>query len=146
MVAEVFERDLHLIRDGVGARIELPTQAEPLAGHVESIGAVLEGSTRTAPVRIRLDDAAEQIRPGMFGRVRIESPDRALSLPTSAVLVKDRRFVVYVQLRPGVFERREVTVGPPVEGRVLVRSGVVPEERVVVRGALLLDGAADQLI
>jgi cobalt-zinc-cadmium efflux system membrane fusion protein len=146
VVANVFDRDLHLVREGMGALIELPAVPEPLTGRVASLGAVVEGSARSAPVRITLDQSEELLRPGMFGRVRIESSDEALALPTSAVLIKGQETVVYVQKSPGTFTRRRVVVGHPVEGKVLVRSGVSPGEPVVVRGALLLDGAADQLL
>lgn len=146
VIADVFERDLHLIRDGMRAQIELPSISDPLVGHVASIGAVVEGSARTAPVRISLERSADVLRPGMFGRARIESPDPALSLPVSAVLVKGQETVVYVQTQEGTFARRAVTVGHPVEGKVLVRSGISAGDLVVVRGAILLDGAADQLL
>jgi membrane fusion protein, heavy metal efflux system len=146
VVADVFERDLHIIRDGMRAQVELPSVREPLAGRVASIGAVVEGSARTAPVRISLEQKDEGLRPGMFGRARIESADQALALPTAAVLIKGEHTVVYVQTAPGTFTRRTVVVGHPVEGKVLVRSGISAGDLVVVRGALLLDGAADQLL
>jgi membrane fusion protein, heavy metal efflux system len=146
VVADVFERDLPLIRDGMRAQIELPSLREPLVGQVASVGAVVEGSARTAPVRISLEQKHELLRPGMFGRARIESPEHALALPTAAVLIKNQQTVVYVQTNPGTFTRRPVVVGHPIEGKVLVRSGISAGDPVVVRGALLLDGAADQLL
>lgn len=146
VVADVYDRDLHLVREGMRAAIELPSIREPLVGRVASLGAVVEGTTRTAPVRISLDQQDERLRPGMFGRVRIESPDEALTLPTAAVLIKGKQTVVYVQTNPGIFARRSVVVGHPVEGKVVVRSGVSAGDAVVVRGALLVDGAADQLL
>lgn len=146
VVADVFERDLHLIRDGMRAHIELPSMREPLVGRVASVGAVVEVSARTAPVRISIEQKDELLRPGMFGRARIESPEHALALPATAVLIKNQQTVVYVQTNPGTFTRRPVVVGHPVEGKVLVRSGISAGDPVVVRGALLLDGAADQLL
>jgi cobalt-zinc-cadmium efflux system membrane fusion protein len=146
VVANVFDRDLHLVREGMGAQIELPALAGPLTGRVVSLGAVVEGSARSAQVRIALDQRDGLLRPGMFGRVRIESPDEALAIPTSAVLIKGQDTIVYIQAKPGTFIRRRVVVGHPVEGMVLVRSGVLSGDPVVVRGALLLDGAADQLL
>lgn len=146
VVANVFDRDLHLVHEGMAAQIELPAVGEALTGRVVSLGAVVESSARSAPVRIAFDQSNELLRPGMFGRVRIESPDEALALPTSAVLIKGQGTVVYVQKSPGVFIRRQVVVGHAIEGTVLVRSGIAPGEPVVVRGALLLDGAADQLL
>src|SRR6185295_11397959 len=147
LVADVFERDLPLIREGARALVELPTLSEPLAGRVASVGAVLDGNARTAPVRIALDQPQTKLRPGMFGRARIESPEAALALPTEAVLIKDgRQTIVYVQTGPGTYSRRPVVVAQPVEGKVLVSSGISAGDPVVVQGALLLDGAAEQLL
>ena len=56
------------------------------------------------------------------------------------------RSVVYVQRDDLTFVRRRVVVAQPVDGRVQIVSGLTPGEKVVVRGALLLDGAADQLL
>ena len=146
VVADVFDRDLHLVREGMLAQIELPFLAEPLTGRVTSLGAVVEGSARTAPVRIDLDHGDELLRPGMFARVHITSPDEVLALPTAAVLIKGQQTIVYVEQGPNSFAARPVVVGHPVEGKVVVRSGVTMGEPVVVRGALLVDGAADQLL
>jgi cobalt-zinc-cadmium efflux system membrane fusion protein len=83
----------------------------------------------------------------MFGRVGIEISDNGPTLPVQAVLIKDgHESVVYVETDPLTFERRPVVVGRPVDGRVQVISGLSTGERVVVRGALLLDGSAEQLL
>jgi cobalt-zinc-cadmium efflux system membrane fusion protein len=54
--------------------------------------------------------------------------------------------VVYVQTAAGVFRRREVAIGEHIGERVQVISGLAPGDLVVVKGALLLDSAADQLL
>ncbi|HNS99803.1 MAG TPA: hypothetical protein PKL73_22780, partial [Polyangiaceae bacterium] len=125
----------------------LPTAYEPLAGTVAFVGATIESDARTAPVRINLDATSHELRPGMFGRVRIETPRKALALPTEAVLIKDGgKSFVHIQTEPGVFVARQVAVSQPVEGKVLITSGIAPGDQVVVRGSLLLDGAAAQLL
>ncbi len=147
VVADVFERDLPMVKEGSRAQIELPSLREPLEGKVISVGSVVTSGLRTVPVRIELSARADQIRPGMFGRVRIESADMGLSLPTEAVLIRDgRETTVYVETAPLSYVRRPVVVAQPVEGRVQVLSGLTPGEKVVVKGALLLDGSADQLL
>jgi len=145
--ADIFERDLHLVQPGLRAFLELPTAYEPLAGTVAFVGATIESDARTAPVRINLDATSHELRPGMFGRVRIETPRKALALPTEAVLIKDGgKSFVDIQTEPGVFVARQVAVSQPVEGKVLITSGIAPGDQVVVRGSLLLDGAAAQLL
>jgi cobalt-zinc-cadmium efflux system membrane fusion protein len=147
IAADVFEQDLSFVREGAPATVELPSVREPLRGHVASVGAVVDGNARTAPVRIILDQQQELLRPGMFGRARIESAEEALALPTEAVLIEGgRQTIVYVETAPGSYSRRPVVVAQPVDGKVLVSSGVAPGDPVVVQGALLLDGAAEQLL
>jgi cobalt-zinc-cadmium efflux system membrane fusion protein len=146
VIADVFERDLLSVQPGATAQIELPEGT--LHGRVTSIGAVVASGLRTAPVRITLTTEGKPLRPGMYGRAEIAvaaDPGR-LTLPTEAVLVKGKDTIVYIEKTPTTFERRTVVVGQPVAGRVPVISGLASGDRVVVRGALLLDGSADQLL
>ena len=72
---------------------------------------------------------------------------QGISVPVSAVLIKDgKRRVVYVERSDGTFEAREVQTGRNREGRVVILQGLTAGERVVVRGALLLDTQAEQLL
>jgi len=149
IVADVFERDLPMVRTGATTHVTLPSLEEPLAGKVVSIGTVVATGSRTAPVRIAVEPKARQAwRPGMYGRadIALARTEGALTLPTEAVLVKGKDTVVYVEKNNTTFERRTVVVAPPVNGRVQVISGVSPGDKIVVRGALLLDGSADQLL
>jgi cobalt-zinc-cadmium efflux system membrane fusion protein len=149
VVADVFERDLPLVRQGAVARVELPSIEATLEGRVASIGTVVSTGLRTAPVRIAVPPSVGHLRPGMYGRADVSlapASGGGLTLPTEAVLVKGKDTVVYVEKNPTTFERRPVVVGQPVNGRVSVISGVSPGDRIGVRGALLLDGSADQLL
>jgi cobalt-zinc-cadmium efflux system membrane fusion protein len=145
--AEVFEQDLGLVRPGSGAKVALPIGEAELTGTVVSVSPVVRDPARTAKVRIALDAIPAGVRPGMYGRARIEVSDLGLTLPTEAVLIRDGRgYVVYVAAGEGAFERRSVAIGANVDGRVQVLAGLRPGEQVVVRGALLVDGAADALL
>jgi membrane fusion protein, heavy metal efflux system len=148
IVADVFERDLPQVRQGAAAHIELPSIQGALDGRVTSIGSVVSSGLRTAPVRIAVSSKDARLRPGMFGRAEIAVAPASgrLTLPIEAVLVKGRDTIVYVQRDATTFERRTVMVSPPVNGRVEIVSGLSAADRVVVRGALLLDGSADQLL
>jgi cobalt-zinc-cadmium efflux system membrane fusion protein len=147
VVADVHERDLSLVQTGAPVRIELASQSGPLAGRVVAVGAALRDDVRTAPVYVAVEPNGSVLRAGMHARAQIEVPaPDGLLLPTAAVLVKDgQRTIVYVESGEG-FEPRAVTIGHVTSGHVPVLSGLQAGERVVVRGALLLDGAADQLL
>ena len=147
VVADVFERDLAHVRPGARGRLTFPSVAHPLDGRVASIGAVVASGLRTAPVFLRFESHEASLRPGMYGRVEIDTADSGITLPANAVLIKDGKDpVVYVQKDELTFVRRRVVVAQPVEGRVQVVSGLSPGEKVVIRGTLLLDNAADQLL
>jgi cobalt-zinc-cadmium efflux system membrane fusion protein len=147
VVADVPERELPQIVNGAQGQLELATFASPLEGRVISIGSVVSTGLRSAPVRMTLESHPEGLRPGMYGWVRLQAGADAVTLPVEAVLIKDGKdSVVYVAKDEQTFERRVVTVGRPLDGRVPVVSGLQAGERVVVRGALLLDGSGEQLL
>ena len=65
---------------------------------------------------------------------------------TAVVIKEGKRRVVYVEKADGTFEAREVKTGRNHEGWVVVLEGLAPGDRVVTRGALLLDTQAEQLL
>lgn len=166
VVADVFERELAQVHDGAAVDVELPTRTTPVAGHVVSVGSALTGALRTAPVYIALDStgptgpigptgptaapgaADPEIRAGMFARAAIKAPaGQSIVLPAEAVLIQDgKTYLVYVKTGDDLFVARKVEVGRSVDGRVEVLNGLAPGEQVVIKGALLLDGAAEQLL
>ncbi len=80
-----------------------------------------------------------------LGYVAQPSKDsKALAVPQTAVLLTGTRAVVYVEKmerdRP-VYEGRVVELGPRAGEYYIVREGLQPGERVVTRGALMIDSA-----
>jgi Cu(I)/Ag(I) efflux system membrane fusion protein len=65
--------------------------------------------------------------------------DEVLSVPESAVIDTGTRKVVYVESEPGVFEGREVVLGPRIGDRFPVLDGLAPGEKVAATGAFLID-------
>lgn len=62
-----------------------------------------------------------------------------LAVPLSAVLDSGTRKLVYVEREAGLFEPREVVVGPRAGELVPVLQGLSEHERVAVRGGFLID-------
>jgi membrane fusion protein, copper/silver efflux system len=65
--------------------------------------------------------------------------DQVLTIPAAAVIDTGRRQVVYVETEPGVFEGREVVLGPRSGDRYPVLEGLSPGEAVAAEGAFLID-------
>ena len=148
VVAEVFESDLAGLREGAEARIETSSLAQPIEGRVRRIGTALDEQTRRAPVFVTLANPPPTLRPGMLAKVSLEvAAPAGLVIPLSAVLIKDeRRSIVYVQHGETVFHARDVQLGQPTRGFIPVLGGLAVGDRIVVRGGLLLDSAASQLL
>jgi cobalt-zinc-cadmium efflux system membrane fusion protein len=150
VIADVFERDLVQVHEGADVDIELSADDKPLHGKVVTVGSSLSGTTRTAPVYIAMDGDQASLRAGMFARATIKAQggNEAIVLPAEAVLVKDgKKYIVYVrQGTADKFIAREVTVGRSVDATVQVMTGLAPGDQVVVKGALLVDTQAEQLL
>jgi cobalt-zinc-cadmium efflux system membrane fusion protein len=148
VVAEVFEREVAQVHEGAEVDIELSTRVTPAKGHVVSIGSALTGALRTAPVVIAIDEGSADARAGMFARASIKAPaGQSIVLPAEAVLVEDgKTYLVYVKTGDDLYTPHKVQLGPSVDGHVEILSGVAAGDQVVVKGALLLDTEAEQLL
>jgi Cu(I)/Ag(I) efflux system membrane fusion protein len=65
--------------------------------------------------------------------------DQVLAVPESAVIDTGTRTLVFVESDPGVFEAREVVLGPESNGLYPVLEGLAVGENVVAAGSFLLD-------
>lgn len=142
MFSDVPEPYIRFIR--VGEPVEITLVAFPgevLRGHVAQIADMLDPQTRTLRVHVELPNPGGRFRPEMFGSIRHTGAVRSLpAVPLAAVVQEYGVMVVFVELTPGRFERREITIGPRSGDVVAVRTGLKVGERVVVAGAMLLKG------
>lgn len=74
--------------------------------------------------------------PGMFGRARLlgSGTYRAMLVPDEAIVTDQTRRIVYVIDKDGKTAPRVVETGPLVEGLRVIRSGLTPQDRVVIDG------------
>ncbi|HEY6881062.1 MAG TPA: efflux RND transporter periplasmic adaptor subunit, partial [Polyangiales bacterium] len=64
-------------------------------------------------------------------------------VPTSALLARRDEMFLFVEAGKGQFSQRKVKIGAQVGDHVAILEGVQPGERVVTRGAILLDAEAN---
>ncbi|WP_165074697.1 efflux RND transporter periplasmic adaptor subunit [Paludisphaera rhizosphaerae] len=74
-----------------------------------------------------------------LARLEAVPVDAVLAVPESAVIDAGSRKVVYIEAEPGVFEGREVVLGPISNSRYPVLEGLKPGDRVAASGAFLID-------
>lgn len=143
---EVFERDLPLVH--VGQSVEIELEARPgmiRRGRVIFLQPTVSAETRTMRVRVALDNADGELKPGMYATVRIGSVGNAavLSVPRSAVLSTGRRDLVFVRRPDGMLEPRDIVHGVATDDRVEVRSGLAEGETVVASATFLIDAESN---
>jgi len=146
---DAYESDLARLK--VGQSVELVVEALPgeqFSGEVTFIDPTLDPQRRTARVRVVVSNRDGRLRPGMFveGRVdaQVEGDGGAapLVIPATAPLFTGRRAVVYVEIRDGShfkYEARVVRLGPRLGEMYPVVAGLQEGDRVVTRGAFVLD-------
>ena len=147
-VAEVPEGEVRRIAVGQDADVDLPALTTRVAAKVESINPRVDPDSRRAQAYLAFGKPVDGLRAGMLAQIALHvRAQEGMSVPVAAVLIKDgKRRVVYVERADGSFEVREVRTGRNRDGQVEILQGLAPGERVVVRGALLLDNQAEQLL
>ena len=148
VVAQVAESEASRVAPGQEAEVELPALSTRVAARVETTSPRVEPESRRMQVYLTLSKRVEGLQAGMLAQVSLSAgSDTAIIVPVSAVLIKDgKRRVVYVEQPNGKFEARDVVLGRNLDGRVAVLKGLSPGDRVVMRGALLLDTQAELLL
>ena len=147
LLADVFEQDLGLVRQGQSVKIRVdayPDQA--FTGKVTFIYPTVVPETRTARVRIELPNPAGLLKPAMYARVEIASGrgrGKVLAVPDSAVLDTGTRQLVLVQRGEGAFEPRPVKLGMRTDGYFEVLDGIKAGESVVVSANFLIDAESN---
>jgi len=141
ILADLYAAELPLVRRGDAADISLPSAGgRHLAGRVDFLYPTVNAETRTARVRIVVNNPSGEIRPGMYATVGIHGASReALAVPRTAVIDTGRRSIAFVETSPGRFEPRELTVGERTPDFVEVRAGLRAGERVVTSADFLID-------
>ena len=76
------------------------------------------------------------LRPGMFGHARVvgSAPYQALLIPDSAITADGVRRIVSVVAADGSVTGKPVELGPLIGSLRVIRSGIAPNDRVIVNG------------
>ncbi len=141
LVANLVERDLQLVEQGVRARIEVDAfPSESFDGRVARIAPVLDPATRTAEIEIEVPNPDFRLKPGMYARVSlvVGNKSQALVVPREAVVIRtSARGVFRVEAGGGAPTAQFVSLvtGLEDEHYVEVVEGLSEGERVVTTGA-----------
>jgi multidrug efflux system membrane fusion protein len=108
----------------------------PHRGEMDFVDNALNPATGTIRGRAVVANPDGVLTPGLFARVRLLGASRAdaLLIHEHALLTDQDRRYVYVLGEGDVALRRDVALGPQVEGLRVVEQGLAPGDRVIVNG------------
>jgi len=154
---DAYESDYAWIRMGQEVHFRTDTYpGETFKGKVVYVDPIFNTKTRTFSVGVIFADKGGRFRPNMYVRAVIlakltskgkitnqadELKQAPLVIPASAPLITGRRAVVYVAVpeKKGVFEGREVILGPRAKDHYVVIEGLKAGENVVTSGNFKID-------
>ena len=137
LVVNVSESHFTKVQKGNTATVKLDVYGEEeFSGAVSLVYPTIDPATRTFPVEIKMTNADQRIRPGMFARVtmsfgtttRVVAPDLSIVKQSG---VGDRYIWVY---RDGKVYYQKIELGRRIGDRYEVISGVENGDQVVVHG------------
>jgi Cu(I)/Ag(I) efflux system membrane fusion protein len=142
--ADVYESDLPVIAVGQRATVTLPyAPGRTFAGEISFIYPYLEGTTRTARVRVALPNRDMALKPDMYAEVTIQRDlGERLTVPEQAVLYAGERSFVFLDLGEGRLRPNEVATGLVTGDRIEILSGLEPGDLIVTSGNFLVAAEA----
>jgi cobalt-zinc-cadmium efflux system membrane fusion protein len=135
LLCDVYENNLEQVTLGDEAVVKLNAfPNRTMKGRISNISKILDPSTRTAKVRVELDNKDGLLRPGMFAVATFKSQETSarLVVPQTALLRLHDKDWVFRSEGPNKYRRIEVQAGTPCDaGLQFVLAGLRPGEQIV---------------
>ena len=127
----------------LGSDVAIATDAFPddrFRAKIIQLGQVINPNTRRANVLARIDNADGKLLPEMFVRASVlQQTGEGVKVPNEALVIRGIYTYVFVETNPGEFTLRQVKLVKRGIDFSYVGEGLKSDERVVTKGALLLD-------
>jgi len=146
LVAEVPEIHASSLEVGKTVQATIPaTPSDPITGKLSFVSPIVNPETRTVQARMDLPNAKGIFKPDMLASMTFESrPENRLTLPATAVVREDNRDFIFLQTANDEFILHPVELGPEVNERRVVLSGITGNEKIVLNGAFHLNNKRKQ--
>jgi membrane fusion protein, heavy metal efflux system len=141
VTANVPEKDTALVTKGQSADVVFTAYPnEDFKGETVFVSDVLDPDTRRSKVRIEFANPEVRLKPNMFANATfLVRQQNVPVVPTTALVLRDEKDQVFVEVEPWVFEPRIVDVAFQQDDQAIIARGLKAGERVVVKGAVLLN-------
>jgi len=142
--AQFYQDDLPMLKKGLPVTITVSSEfGETFGGKIVVIDPFLNDATRTARVRVDVDNPDFKLRPDMYVDAELSMDmGEGLAVPASAILPTGLHNIAFVDKGGGRLEPRFVELGGQYGDFYEVKSGLKENERVVTSANFLIDAEA----
>ena len=139
--AEIYEFEVPFVQVDQQATVTFSSYpGQPFYGRISYIYPYLNEQARTAKVRLEIPNPGLRLKPEMYGDVVLKiNRGNQIAVPEQAVMDSGTRKLVFLVRGEGLFEPREVKVGPKIGSFYEIKEGVQAGDRVVTSGNFLID-------
>jgi RND family efflux transporter MFP subunit len=137
---QALQRDKKTFTDGAGLMpVELQLSNEtgfPHQGHVESLDNRLDAGTGSMVLRAEFKNSDGMLTPGLFARIRLPMTAKypALLIDEKSILTDQANKYVLGIDEKNISVYKPVVLGPVIDGKRIVRSGLKAGEKIIING------------
>lgn len=144
-IGEFYENDIWNLKVGDKVKIKIDSKPDEIFyGVVSYVYPIVDKTKRTVKVRAVINNSNGKLKPNMFGEMSvIKNFGKGIKIPSSAVLFKGEKNIVWIKSGENTFEPREVKLGEKFGDYYQVISGLKVNEEIVVSGSFLLDSESE---
>ena len=141
VTANVPEKDTALVAQGQAVDVVFAAYpGEVFKGRVLFVSDILDPDTRRTKVRIAFQNPNMRLKPNMFASATFVTPKQTVPIvPTTAVVLRNEADQVFVEIAPWTFEARPIEIDFQQGNQAVIAHGLEAGQRVVVKGAVLLN-------
>ena len=146
LTADIYEYELAKIRLGLPAKIRFNYfPGKVYDGKVSFIYPTIDPKSRTASIRIDLNNVNGELMPEMFANVEITGKKMGVHpiIPESAVIRSGMRNLVIISLGDGKFKPQNITLGGYSDGYYQVLEGLTTGTNIVTSAQFLIDSESN---
>jgi len=140
---QALQRDKKLFTNG-GKKVPVELQLSnetgfPHHGHIESFDNRLDAGTGSMVLRVEFSNADGKLTPGLFARIRLPMTGqyKALLVDEKSILTDQaNKYVLGIDesKQPAVSVYKPVVIGPAIDGKRIVRTGLKAGDKIIING------------
>lgn len=130
-------------QSGKGGKVQIRLQDEGeyrWNGTIDFTDNALDNGSGAVRMRALVQNPNGFLKPGMYGKAKVEGGQAydALLVPEDAIVADGARKAVNVVAADGSVTMKTVTLGPVSQGLRVIRTGIRPDDKVIVNGGVRL--------